>query len=212
MPLAIVSDIVANGGYLPQLAELEKVQKSIWTKKNGVMFSIFWFIFWVPFMAAVFGGVFEVEVMGALCALVGVMGSLLIFIFSLAYLKRTPKRPIAMPTLPQASHAGLYGQAGAALPPQPASDYARPSAGSWRDTGDFAPQTVTEGTTQLLTEEKELPGHRRCPTCSTDYTDRSLRFCLVDGAPLADEPDKETVARSTNELSEPQVTRSGKPQ
>ena len=45
------------------------------------------------------------------------------------------------------------------LPPQhsyPASSYAAPATGNWRDTNDLEPRSVTEGTTRLL-ENEETP-------------------------------------------------------
>jgi hypothetical protein len=160
MPLTLVSEVMMHGGYLPQLAELDKAQTSIWTRKNGVMFSIFWFIFWVPLMAAVFGGVFNVEILGELCALLGVMGSALIFIFSLAYLKGKPKYNVPGQYPQQQVPNAMYGHQAAALPPQqsmPAQSYVQPGAGSWRDTNDLEPHSVTEGTTKLLEKEEQPP-------------------------------------------------------
>ena len=43
------------------------------------------------------------------------------------------------------------------LPPQqmrPAQSYTAPAAGHWRDTNDLQPTTVTEGTTQLISDDK----------------------------------------------------------
>lgn len=40
------------------------------------------------------------------------------------------------------------------LPPLPAASYASP-VGRWRDTNDLQPTSVVEGTTQLLSDEKE---------------------------------------------------------
>jgi hypothetical protein len=36
---------------------------------------------------------------------------------------------------------------------------------------------------------------KRCPTCGTNYTDPTLRFCLEDGTPLADADEQATVVR-----------------
>lgn len=55
-------------------------------------------------------------------------------------------------------HLSKPSSAGA-LPPQqsvPASAYAAPHAGNWRDTNDLQPVSVTEGTTRLL-EKDETP-------------------------------------------------------
>jgi len=120
MPLGLVADVLVNGGYLPQLAELDKAKATKWTRKNGVMFSIFWFIFWVPLMTSVFGGVFNVEILGELFALLGVFGSMMIFIFSLVYLKPASKYMHPGTYVPSSSPSALYGQpANPALPPQP---------------------------------------------------------------------------------------------
>jgi hypothetical protein len=156
MPLGLVSDVVANGGYLPQLAQLEKESGSIYTKKNGAIFSLFWLIFWLLIMAVVFGGILKIEVLGELFSVLGIFGGLLIFLFSMFFLKRTPRpQPFFQYAQPP---TGLHGQQHSALPPQqsiPASAYVQPAAGSWRDTNDLQP-SVTEGTTKLL-EKDETP-------------------------------------------------------
>lgn len=157
LPLGLVSEVLMHGGYLPQLAQLDKDSKTIYTRKNGMVFSLFWFIFWVPFMASIFGGVFRVEILGEIFALLGVFGALMIFIFSLAYLKKAPKYASPNQYPQQHNPAALYGQANPALPPEqsvPASVYRTPQAGAWRDTKDLLPTSVTEGTTKLLEKDE----------------------------------------------------------
>lgn len=39
---------------------------------------------------------------------------------------------------------------------------------------------------------------KQCPTCGTNYTDETLRFCLADGAALTDLGERSTVARQTS--------------
>lgn len=157
MPLVLVSEIVVHGGYLPQLAELNKPSTTVFTRKNGIVFSVFWFIFFVPLLTSIFGGVFNFEILGDILALVGCFGALMIFIFSLVYLQKPPK--YINPNLyaqTGANPAGLYSQANAALPPQqsvPASVYTAPQTGSWRDTNDLQPASVTEPTTRLLNQD-----------------------------------------------------------
>lgn len=161
-PMGLVSDLLAHGGFLPQLAELHK-KKSIFNKKNGVVFSLFWFIFFVPFLTSIAGGVFGVEVLGELLALIGVFGALMIFIGSLVFLpssKQYPLIPAQSLNPPPPNAHGLHG-AGQhqALPGQqsiPASAYAPPRAGSWRDTNDLEPTSVTESTTKLLEKEDKI--------------------------------------------------------
>lgn len=159
MPLGVVSEVVAYGGYLPQLAELNQAPATIWTRKNGIVFSIFWFIFFVPLLASIFGGVFGIEVMGQILALIGCFGALMIFIFSMLYLKKAPKHINPNLYAQPAPPAGLYAPANAALPPSqsvPATTYAAPQAGNWRDTNDLLPASASEGATKLL-EKDEVP-------------------------------------------------------
>lgn len=202
MPLTLVSDLLENGGYLPQLAELAQAPTTLYTRKNGVFFSIFWLIFWLLIMAVIFGGILNIERLGELFSVIGIFGGLLIFLFSMFFLKRTPKHFTPGAYVPQ--QQGLYGPPRqAALPPQPARDYANAGAGAWRDTNDLEPATAGEGATQLLhDDERHSQAVRRCSQCNTAYTDPSLRYCLVDGATLTDlSTGDETVIRPTNDLS-----------
>ena len=202
MPLTLVSEVVVHGGYLPQLAELEQQPQSLYTRKNGVAFSFFWLIFWLLIMAVVFGGIFEVPFLGEIFSVIGIFGGLLIFLFSLVFLKKTPKKVAPGAYVPQQA-PGLYGPPQqAALPPQPARSYSQPTVGAWRDTNDLEP-AAGEGATQILhEEERHSQAIRRCSSCNTTYTDPSLRYCLVDGATLTDlSSDTETVVRRTNDLS-----------
>ena len=158
MPLTLVSEVLVHGGYLPQLAELEKASGTIYTRRNGVIFSLFWLIFWLLIMAVVFGGIFNVDILGELFSVIGIFGGLLIFLFSLFFLKRGSKNPFSGQHIHQQAPA-LYGQSMPALPPQqsiPTQAYV-PQAGSWRDTNDLEPQNVTENATKLLEKDEEPP-------------------------------------------------------
>jgi hypothetical protein len=90
-------------------------------------------------------------------AITGVFGAIMIILASLVFF---PSSKMPMQSLPQfqAPPAEMYGKDRIALPPQqsvPASVYAAPQTGSWRDTSDLQPTSVTEGTTKLL-ERDEL--------------------------------------------------------
>lgn len=158
-PLGLVSEILAHGGFLPQLADLHKT-KSWWTKKNGVMFSVFWFIFFV-FIMTPFWAIANVDEMAAISAVLGIFGGLMILIASLVFLKSSKDlKPQQMNQMPinhfETNQQYLYGvnQTNPALPPQqtmPASSYVPPPAGSWRDTNDLVQKgSVTEETTRML--------------------------------------------------------------
>ena len=158
--LAIVSELLHHGGNLPQLAALQH-KKTFFNKKNGVVFSGFWFIFFTMFMTS-FWGILDVDELAGLSAVTGIFGALLILIGSLVILPSS-KQPAMLPGMDShalpAQPAGLYGTpAQTALPPhqQPADVYASPQ-GSWRapDTGDLVPRgSVTEGTTKLLKKDE----------------------------------------------------------
>lgn len=158
--LGLVSELLANNGFLPQLAALYNQKKSLLTRKNGVIFTSLWFIFWVMMLPAFFG-IADAEEVAGVSAVFGLFSSLMLLIFSLAFLKSSKNLP-HMP-LVEAAHvppASLYGVPNqAALPPQqsqPVSSYTAPQ-GSWRtpDTGEFAtPGSIVEGTTKLLKKEE----------------------------------------------------------
>jgi hypothetical protein len=162
--LGLVSELLQNGGFLPQLNELYKEKQSlfssIFTRKNGIVFSVIWFIFWVMMVPAFFGIANEDEAAGV-SAVFGIFSTMMLLIFSLAVLKRGTKRFELPPSIAGQPPAPLYGnQAVGALPPQqaqPATSYIPPE-GSWRapDTGDLArrPGSVTEGTTKLLQKDE----------------------------------------------------------
>ena len=160
--LGLVSELLENGGFLPQLAELNKTKGTFFSRRNGVIFSVLWFIFFVMMMPSFFGLAGEDEAAGV-SAVFGLFSTIMFLIISLAVLKKSPKpyelAAQQMPPPPQA--AGLYGnQHMGALPPQqsqPASTYTAP-AGNWRapDTGDLVrPGSVTDSTTKLLKKDEE---------------------------------------------------------
>jgi hypothetical protein len=160
--LGLVGELLENGGFLPQLAELHKGKSPLFSRKNGVIFSILWFIFWVMMMPAFFGIAGADEVV-AVSAVFGLFSTMMLMIISFAFLKRAPKGYEVIPyQMPQtaAVPSSLQGNASAAsLPPQqsqPVSSY-MPPEGSWRapDTGDLVrPGSVIEGTTKLLKKDQ----------------------------------------------------------
>jgi hypothetical protein len=160
--LGLVSELLSHGGFLPQLADLTKGKKCIFNRKNGVIFSILWFIFWVMMLPAFIGVSNGPDELAGASAVFGVFTTMMLMIVSFAFLKKAPKT-FELPVGHQAVSAPtLYGTTAspAALPPQhsqPASDYAAP-VGGWRtpDTGDFArPGSVTDSTTKLLEKDEQ---------------------------------------------------------
>lgn len=157
--LGLVAELLEHGGFLPQLAELYKGKSTFFTRKNGLVFTVLWFIFFVMMMPAFFGIAGEDDAAGV-SAVFGIFSTMMLLILSLAVLKRAPK-PYELAAHQMAPQpAQMYGNPAAhALPPQhtqPASSY-MPPEGSWRapDTGDLVrPGSVTEGTTKLLKKDE----------------------------------------------------------
>jgi len=158
--LGLVSELLIHGGYLPQLADLYK-KKTIFTRKNGIMLSLLWFIIFVPLLTSIFGAALNIEILGIICALIGVFGSFMIFVASLVYLGKAPMQFDMQINDPRVGNANtFYDQAKrGALPPQqnqPASSYIAPE-NTWKgaDTGEFArPGSVTDSTTKLLKKDE----------------------------------------------------------
>jgi hypothetical protein len=160
--LGLVAELLANGGFLPQLAELYKGKSSWFTRKNGVIFSILWFIFFDMMLPAFFGLAGEDE-SAAVAAIFGVFTTMMFLIISLAFLKK-PARGFELPgsdiTAARPAHMNP-GIPMHELPPQqtqPAASY-MPPEGGWRapDTGELQrPASVVEGTTKLLKKDEPL--------------------------------------------------------
>lgn len=159
-PLGLVSDLIAHGGFLPQLADLHN-DRTFFTRRNGVVFSVFWFMFFTMLLPSMFG-IAGADELAGISAVIGVFGGMMLMIGALTLLKKTPKDGQYAPAELHAPHAGaLHGAGQTALPPQqsvPVSTYAPPNAGNWRapDTGELRPHSVTEGTTKLLQKDEQL--------------------------------------------------------
>lgn len=143
-----------HGGYLPQLAQLNNKKKRIFSRRNGLGFTLIWFLFFLLIMAP-FWGIVGVEELAGVSAIIGIFGGLIMLVSSLIFL---PKDTVAIaPNFYSPVQRDLSGQPALyALPPQqsmPASVYAAPQTGSWRDTNDLVP-SVTEGTTKLLEKDE----------------------------------------------------------
>lgn len=158
MPLGTVAEVVAHGGYLPQLVELSKKKRSIFSRRNGLAFSLIWCLFFL-FIMAPFWGIMNVEELAGVSAVIGIFGGLILFISSFMFLKKElPAYPGPQAFMPPTARHDLQGQPDySALPPQrsvPASSFGVPQAGSWRDTNDLEPTSVTENTTKLLEKDE----------------------------------------------------------
>lgn len=158
MLLDLVAQVVANNGTLPQLSDIPSGRN--WFSRNtGFKLSAIWFVLVVLILLPLSGisGAPD-EVSGSL-AIIGIFGALLMMLISWMFLPKNSKLNVGVP-VQQADSARQVriggSRAAGALPPQqsiPASAYAPPAPGSWRDTNDLQPTSVTESTTRLLEKE-----------------------------------------------------------
>lgn len=163
-PLGLVAEILANGGFLPQLAELNKKKPRL-TKKHGVLFSVFWMMFFVLILTPFFG-IVDVDELAGISAVIGIFGGFMLLLASLVLLKSANSETQRFQernnfqTLPNVQAQNLYQTNVNALPPpqaQPVSSFVPPAAGSWKaaDTGELVqPRSVIEDTTKLLNKDK----------------------------------------------------------
>lgn len=164
-PLGLVSELLANGGFLPQLAAIND-KKKLFTRRKVFLFGLVWFLLFlviiIPITAIIFNDDRAGEVIIPFVAIIGTMGGLLMMLFSLFF--ASEKNNATMPAPPQ--HFVPQNQVGTqppqnALPPQaanftPTSTAYQPPRSSWHDpkTGELVPPSITEGTTRLLEKDK----------------------------------------------------------
>lgn len=168
-PLALVSEILLNGGTLPQLIQAQNAgNQKLLTRSNGLKFGLAWFLVGT-FLLTPLAAITDIDELAAAFAVFGFIGGVLIMILSLLFLEKTPKTfPSAAGNIYQTNNYLSGAPAPAApqnaLPPQqtyPAQqDFVPPvgAAGNWKapDTGELTgrPHSVTEGTTKLLNKDE----------------------------------------------------------
>ncbi|HLM00351.1 MAG TPA: zinc ribbon domain-containing protein [Pyrinomonadaceae bacterium] len=167
-PLGLVSEILAHGGVLPQLADLHRKKKKFWTRKNGFKIGLVWFLV-VTFLLTPLAAIADLDEGVAVLGVLGFMGGLLMMLLSRLFLEDEPKFSQFETPYQAAATTGaavsnyLSGNAShqnAALPPQqsqPAHQDFVPAPGSWKapNTGELVPHSVTDETTKLLRKRDE---------------------------------------------------------
>ncbi len=165
-PLGLVSEILSNGGFLPQLAAINDKKKRL-TRHRVFIFGLVWFALFtfllVPITAILFKNDRAGEVIVPFLAIIGTMGGLLLMLFSLFF--ESDKNKTSLP-IQQQQNFIQQNQIGTqpvqnALPPQaanftPTSTAYTPPHGGWREakTGELVPPSITEGTTRLLEKDE----------------------------------------------------------
>ena len=161
-PLGLIAEVLENGGFLPQLADLHNNKK--WLTRNfGLKISLIWFLL-ITFLLVPLAAITKAPggVVAGL-AIIGFCGGILLTVLSFLFLQKDLKPFQGQNDFQNDNYAPQFlggNQNQTALPPstsQPFSSYAPPIAGSWKapDTGDLVPHSVTEGTTKLLQKDEK---------------------------------------------------------
>lgn len=156
-PLGVISEVLAHGGFLPQLAELYKDRK-VFTRRNGMAFSLIWCVFFLLIMTPLWS-IINIDELASASAIIGIFGGLLILVSAAMFLPKPAKYfGDTRAGIPGAANLPLTGhQQMPSLPAQqsiPANMYGAPRTGMWRETSDLDQVSVTENTTQLLNNDQ----------------------------------------------------------
>ncbi len=153
--------VVANNGEVPGQLAQHSVQLEDSPKKKGVKqggFVMLSGLLIVPLLAIIHAALNAEPYLVAAAAIISFWGGILRIIYALIFQPGAPKQLPSTYFTQHSAQPGLIGnQSVNALPPQqsiPATDYAAPHAGSWRETNDLvSPTSVTDSTTKLLQKE-----------------------------------------------------------
>jgi len=157
-----IAEVVASGGLIPGRAIANSVASSS-PRKRGLKQGLFIFLLSflvVPLLAiATIADNADEPFAVVIAAILLTVGGLLRMAYALMFESNAPTL-LTGDISPQAPH--LFGSQpnASALPParsMPASSYAPPSTGSWRDTKDLEhqPGSVTDSTTKLLQKDDQ---------------------------------------------------------
>lgn len=154
-PLSLVPELLANRGSLPQRAEPNKLKKHL-TRRNGLLFSVGWFVFFI-YLASFLGREYQYD--AVMIGLLGMMSAVFLAAASFVFLSNEPPDAEEFnQAIPNVKTKNLYQAKQTALPPaqtRPAREYVS-TANTWKapETGDVAPPSVTENTTKLLEKDE----------------------------------------------------------
>lgn len=152
-----IAEIVFQGGVPQQLEPIGEKQASPrrrGLKQGGGLFLLGVFI--VPFVAILAQMLKFPEEIIALFAVVFFLGGILRMIYALFESSNPAGKTLEENVFQTAQTLLKKNPQPNALPPSqsvPASSYIPPTQGSWRDTNDLTPTSVSESTTKLLKDE-----------------------------------------------------------
>lgn len=155
-----VAEVVSNNGFIPMRAAKDLPATS--PRKRGLKQGLFIFLLSflvVPLLAiATIALNVDEPFAVAIAAVLLTVGGLLRMAYALMFESGVPTLKTGE-AIGQPPHLAGVQQIASALPPSrstPASSYAAPSAGAWRDTNELQhqPGSVTDSTTKLLEKDR----------------------------------------------------------
>jgi hypothetical protein len=160
--LTVIAGVMNNNGALPRALAAAGSAKKNSPRRRGLKQGLFIFLLSflvVPILAllTIAAGIEEPFAV-VISLILLVVGGILRMVYAFMFEDDEPKQLSSEHMTTAASEKTFFGRTKAAnaLPPQqsiPASSYAPPKQGNWRETNDLAQPSVTEGTTKLLQDE-----------------------------------------------------------
>ena len=153
-----VAQIIQNGGGSPQTQTTDPTLISPRKKgiKQGAMLMLLSVVL-VPLTITISIALGMRPPLSIIVAILTLGGGFLRLMYALLFESGNPTEKSSEPNVVSRAKVLLSNQkTPGVLPPQqeiPASGYIPPQHGSWRDTNDLAPQSVTDGTTKLIKED-----------------------------------------------------------
>lgn len=156
-----ISHVIANDGNFPFVPPEKKSKTDTSRKKGlkrGLMIFLLTFLI-VPIVAVLTIAAGREPFVVALTAIIFGVGGLLRMAYALLIESNEPDGDSPEENIVN-SVKTLKGKGAAKIlsgqSSIPASDYTAPKAGSWRDTNELAPHSITENTTRQLKKDEEI--------------------------------------------------------
>jgi hypothetical protein len=150
-----LAEVVLNGGMLQQMEIKPPTPRRRGLRQGGAWLLLG--VFFVPLLGILHSLLnFPAEFVG-IAAIIFFLGGILRMIYAIIFESGNPNEKTLEENVYQTAQKLLKKQQQPnALPPQqsiPVDAYAPPTQGTWRDTNDLTPTSVTDNTTKLLNKE-----------------------------------------------------------
>jgi hypothetical protein len=150
-----LAEVVLNGGMLQQTEAKPPTPRRRGLRQGGGLILLGALV--VPLLGVLTNLLYFSTYFVGLAAIIFFLGGILRMVYALVFESGNPNEKTLEENVYQAAQKLLkkQQQPNALPPPQsiPADAYAPPTQGTWRDTNDLMPTSVTDNTTKLLSKE-----------------------------------------------------------